>query len=248
MISLPKLSFDYPEIVTETCDRENNKVETEAPITQDFLKTEIPNFLQPGDVLVCETGSFQFSVRDFRFPTQVKYITQSFYLSIGMALPASLGVGVGMRDYPNSHITKNENTPTIKPRLILCEGDGAAQMTIQELSTMLRYKIPMDIFLWNNNGYTIERVIRGPTRSYNDIQPWNWQHMLKAYGDGPEQFSKSYSVNTESQLSELLTEIKNTGTQTGINFVEVALGEMDVPQVLTDFVTMSKARAMKTIK
>ncbi len=40
----------------------------------------------------------------------------------------------------------------------------------QDLSSMIRNKLNLVIFLINNDGYTIERVILdGP---FNDIQPW----------------------------------------------------------------------------
>jgi TPP-dependent 2-oxoacid decarboxylase len=47
-------------------------------------------------------------------------------------------------------------------RQLLFIGDGAFQMTAQELSTILRRGLKPIIFLVNNNGYTIERLILGP--------------------------------------------------------------------------------------
>jgi indolepyruvate decarboxylase len=47
--------------------------------------------------------------------------------------------------------------------------DGAFQMTAQELSTIPRRGLKPIIFLVNNNGYTIERLILGPGSRYDDI-------------------------------------------------------------------------------
>ncbi len=38
-------------------------------------------------------------------------------------------------------------------RTILINGDGAFQMNIQELETLVRLKLPVKIFIWNNSGY-----------------------------------------------------------------------------------------------
>lgn len=172
-IDVSKLSLQYDSNVTqytnETMRLEDPTNGQSSIITQVHLQKTMPKFLNPGDVVVCETGSFQFSVRDFAFPSQLKYISQGFFLSIGMALPAALGVGIAMQDHSNAHINGGNVKEDYKPRLILFEGDGAAQMTIQELSTILKCNIPLEVIIWNNNGYTIERAIMGPTRSYNDV-------------------------------------------------------------------------------
>ncbi|MFQ9875036.1 thiamine pyrophosphate-dependent enzyme [Waltera sp.] len=37
-------------------------------------------------------------------------------------------------------------------RTILINGDGAFQMNIQELETLVRLQLPVKIFIWNNQG------------------------------------------------------------------------------------------------
>jgi indolepyruvate decarboxylase len=79
-------------------------------------------------------------------------------------------------------------------------GDGAFQMTVQELSTILRLELKPIIFLINNDGYTIERLIFGPHSSYNDLSPWH-------YGRIPAALDKReraviHSVKTETELQE----------------------------------------------
>ena len=56
-------------------------------------------------------------------------------------------------------------------RLIGMLGDGAFQMTAQELSTLVKYKRDAALFVLNNAGYAAERAIHpGKERSYNDVQ------------------------------------------------------------------------------
>ena len=58
-------------------------------------------------------------------------------------------------------------------RVVLLIGDGAAQLTAQELGSMLRDGLKPVIFLLNNQGHTIGRAIRGSEQRYNDIAQWN---------------------------------------------------------------------------
>ena len=45
-------------------------------------------------------------------------------------------------------------------RTILINGDGAFQMNIQELETLVRLQLPVKIFIWNNQGYASIRSMQ----------------------------------------------------------------------------------------
>ncbi|CAI4057468.1 hypothetical protein SUVZ_02G4930 [Saccharomyces uvarum] len=248
-IDVSRLSLKYDPSVTpytnETMKLKDPANDQSTDITQIHLQKVIPKFLNPGDVVVCETGSFQFSVRDFAFPTQLKYISQGFFLSIGMALPAALGVGIAMQDHPDTHINGGNIDEGYKPRLILFEGDGAAQMTIQELSTILKFHIPIEIVIWNNNGYTIERAIMGPTRSYNDIMSWKWTKLFEAFGDFDGKYTNNTVIETTAKLALKLKDLKNSSTRDRIELLEVKLGVLDFPEQLR---CMVEAAAFKRNK
>lgn len=47
-----------------------------------------------------------------------------------------------------------------KKRTILINGDGAFQMNIQELQTLVRLQLPVKIFIWNNAGYASIRSMQ----------------------------------------------------------------------------------------
>lgn len=184
-------------------------------ITQNKLTDFFNNYLQPNDILVVETCSFLFAVSDLSFPQGVDFYSQNFYGSIGYALPATLGVARAVKDLSSNR------------RVVLVQGDGSAQMTIQELSSYLRYNIqPPKIFLLNNEGYTVERVIMGPTRSYNDIQDtWRWTDFFKIFGDAKGTKHISTLVDTTLLLQELL----HRGDSGKIEMNEVCLSKLDVP-------------------
>ncbi|KAM9907791.1 hypothetical protein OXX79_000741, partial [Metschnikowia pulcherrima] len=190
-------------------------------ITQNKLTDFFNAYLKPNDVLVVETCSFLFGISDLKFPKGVSFFSQNFYGSIGYALPATFGVSRAIKDLDTNR------------RVLLIQGDGSAQMTIQELSTYLRYEIQSpEIFLLNNEGYTVERVIKGPTRSYNDIQDnWEWTDFFKIFGDKACEKHQAEKVNTTSELEGLI----GRKTSSKICLYELKLGKLDIPQRFKTF-------------
>jgi indolepyruvate decarboxylase len=142
-------------------------------------------------------------------PQQTDFIGQAFYLSIGYSIPACLGVAFA--------------APNTRP--IVFVGDGAFQMTAQELSTIIRHHLNPIIFLINNDGYTIERVIQD--NIYNDLQPWKY-HQLPAVFNGE---SWSCQVRTEGELEKALSIAQ--GNIDRLSFIEVHLDRFDCSQGLT---------------
>lgn len=90
------------------------------------------------------------------------------------------------------------------------------------------------IVIINNSGYTIERVIHGPTRKYNDINPWNYTALLTAFG-ATSLNSASYTVRTYEELDSLLNN-KHFAACDKIQVVECILDRYDSPSRLTGFV------------
>lgn len=101
----------------------------EEKITQSWIWPRIAKFLRPGDVLIAESGTAQFGLSDVVLPDDVTYITQMYYASIGYALPACLGAAVAKREMGHG----KEGG-----RVVLVTGDGSAQLTVQEVGTMVK--------------------------------------------------------------------------------------------------------------
>ncbi|KAK6464397.1 pyruvate decarboxylase [Scheffersomyces coipomensis] len=196
-------------------------------IPQTKLIDHLNQNLQPNDVLIMDTMSFSFALPDIKFPSGVKMVTQNYYGSIGYALPSTFGVTMAINDLE-----------LYDRRIILIEGDGAAQMTIQELSTFVKYheyiKNYPKIFLINNDGYTIERMIKGPTRSYNDINgQWDWSNILKVYGDPHEKYHKGYKLHNLKEFNQFFKGQQNYGTRfdnSKLEFFELTMGKFDAPE------------------
>ncbi|TID31005.1 hypothetical protein CANINC_000407 [Pichia inconspicua] len=190
---------------------------------QDDLIESLNKNLKEDDVLIVETCSFLFAVPDLTL-RRSKLIIQSYWASIGYALPATLGASLALRDF---------NLPG---KVVSIEGDGSAQMSLQELSSMLRYNIDATLIILNNSGYTIERVIMGPYSSYNDINAnWQWCELLRTFGDTTKEKSESCKVTTPHELNKLLSD------ETFINnkkfkLLELVLPMFDIPPKLNAFV------------
>ncbi|CAI5756051.1 unnamed protein product [Candida verbasci] len=192
-------------------------------VSQDKLVDHFNEFLEEDDLFIVETMSFCFGLPDVKFAKNVQLLASNFYGSIGYAIPATFGATMAINDL------------TLKKRIILVQGDGAAQMTVQELSSFVRYQeyLPNmpQIYLINNDGYAIERKIKGPFRSYNDINGlWKWCDLLNVFGGGSN--GKMYQSYLLKNLKEFENhfEKKTIETDQGkLQFYEIIAGKLDVP-------------------
>ncbi len=157
-------------------------------------------------IVIAETGVSLFSAAEMLMPEGATFIGQTFYGSIGYTVGATLGVCMAAQDR----------------RVVLFVGDGAFQVTCQDLSTMIRYGLKPTIFLLNNDGYTIERVI--VDRPYNDIQPWNYHKLAEVFGGG-----LGLDVRTEGELEDALDQ---AAMADGLVFIEIHTGRLDCPEAL----------------
>ena len=66
-----------------------------------------------------------------------RYITSGAQADMGFTLPASIGVSIAKE----------------KGDVVAITGEGSFQMNIQELQTIVQNKLPIKLFIWNNNGY-----------------------------------------------------------------------------------------------
>ncbi|KAG6891359.1 hypothetical protein C0992_008474, partial [Termitomyces sp. T32_za158] len=197
-----------------------------APVPQEKLQTishnffwpRVAEFFRPHDIIVTETGTANFGILDVPLPEKSVLISQILWGSIGWSVGSLLGASLVVKE-------------SGRGRSILFVGDGSLQLTVQELSVMLRVGVKPIVFVLNNRGYTIERFIHGKTRKYNDISNWQWTSLLKVLGDPDETISNSYTVHTKSELSDLLD---NTAFARAdkMQIVEVIMDKLDAPRSL----------------
>jgi alpha-keto-acid decarboxylase len=191
-----------------------------AALSQQTLWDQVARFLRPGDIVLADVGTSFFGAATHRLPRDVTFIGQPLWASIGYALPALLGACLAS---PGR-------------RGILLIGDGAAQLTVQELSTIFRTGLSPVVIVVDNDGYTIERAIHGPDQPYNDIARWDWTAAPALFGSS--RVSVARRVTTVGQLDQALKEADSPGE---LALIQAVVPRMDVPALLE-----SLARAAST--
>ncbi|KAJ3573206.1 hypothetical protein NP233_g2580 [Leucocoprinus birnbaumii] len=199
-------------------------------ITHRHFWPRVGQFFLPKDVIVTETGTSNFGILDTPLPDGAKLVSQILWGSIGWSVGSALGAAFAARELGNN-------------RVILFVGEGSLQLTVQELSPMIRHGLKPIIFVLNNSGYTIERYIHGKARKYNDVDNWKWTGILDTFGANLGKKHKSYKVESRAELDKLLNDSAFAAADM-IQLVEVIMPALDAPQALERQAEMtSKGRA-----
>ena len=103
----------------------------------------------PGDVFIGDAGSAIYAVSQGvkLVHDNQRYIPSSAMATMGYTVPAAIGVSAALDGQ----------------RVLAITGDGSLQQNIQELQTYLHYKLPIKLFVWNNDGYL---SIRASQKNY----------------------------------------------------------------------------------
>ena len=126
-------------------------------------------------VIVSDVGQNQmFAARYYDFRVANGYITSGGLGTMGFAVPAAIGVKIGVPE----------------KMVIAIAGDGGFQMTIQELGTIMQEKLPIKILLLNNEYLGM-------------VRQWQQLFFEKRYSftklDNPDfiAISKAYKISAE---------------------------------------------------
>lgn len=202
-----------PSYLPRTEDHQQELTTNEA-LTHHQLWGQIASFLKEGDVILGEVGTSNSGLSGILLPKGTSYLSQPLWGSIGYTLPALLG---SMFAAPTK-------------RHLLFIGDGSLQLTVQELSTIIRHGLKPIIFILNNGGYTIERLILGEKSLYNDIQNWKYQEIAPVFNGSSDY--QSFQVKTGAELNATLDAIQDNDVLT---VIELMLDPMDAPESLKVF-------------
>ncbi|ECG1029438.1 indolepyruvate decarboxylase [Salmonella enterica subsp. salamae] len=192
-------------------------------LTQENFWQTLQQYLKPGDILLVDQGTAAFGAAALSLPDGAEVVVQPLWGSIGYSLPAAFGAQTACPDR----------------RVILIIGDGAAQLTIQEMGSMLRLRdgqAPV-ILLLNNDGYTVERAIHGAAQRYNDIASWNWTQIPQALNAAQQ--AECWRVTQAIQLAEVLERLARPQR---LSFIEVMLPKADLPELLRTVTRALEAR------
>lgn len=138
-----------------------------APITAGALYPRWADFLKPNDILIAETGTSSMGLAFALMPRGATFHNQTLWGSIGWATPAAFGAAVAAPDR----------------RVVLITGEGSHQLTAQEICQFGRCGLKPVVFVLNNSGYLIERLLcKDPAIAYNDVAPWRYAELPHALG------------------------------------------------------------------
>ncbi|EEI0734994.1 indolepyruvate decarboxylase [Salmonella enterica] len=190
-------------------------------LTQESFWQTLQQYLKPGDIILVDQGTAAFGAAALSLPDGAEVVVQPLWGSIGYSLPAAFGAQTACPDR----------------RVILIIGDGAAQLTIQEMGSMLRDGQAPVILLLNNDGYTVERAIHGAAQRYNDIASWNWTQIPPALNAAQQ--AECWRVTQAIQLAEVLERLARPQR---LSFIEVMLSKADLPELLRTVTRALEAR------
>lgn len=155
------------------CDKskyeQKNKINVYA-----FLDT-LSKHMKENEQIVVANGSACACIHGYKLKKGQRLIVNSGVASMGYDLPAACGACFG--------INKN--------RLVCVSGDGSIQMNLQELQTIVHHKLPIKLFVINNNGYQSIRITQrsffekpfvGIGGDSGDVSFPQMEKIAKAYG------------------------------------------------------------------
>lgn len=209
-IEIPEKKPSFPKVAEPT----------NAKLNSQYIYPRIQEFLKPNDIIFVETGIIPHGFAPTRLQKNTDVNTQTLWGSIGWATAAAFGGQMAAKDR----------------RTILLTGEGSHQLTANEISSMMRNDLKPIIIVFNNSGYTIERVLSNdPYDFFNEIAEWDYSKL-------PEVFKGNVWVTqarTEMEFDKALRQAE-IEQQRKMCYIEIFTGKMDLPDLT--------AKLMKHIK
>ena len=215
------------EKITKTFEKNDfkqikKKINEKGKIKVDDILPLIETVLDEDDIFTMETGLFSLSGSFLNLKKNVEYLSQTLWGSIGWATPALFGAM--MADNKKCHI--------------MFTGEGAHQLTIQEMANFFEYNLKPVIFVLNNNGYTVERVLsKDPNDKFNNITNWNYPKLIEGFSNNKDYFIKT--VSTLESFIETIDEIKKLKGKK-LCYVEIMTDKKDYGSLCGRFISNMK--------
>ena len=168
-----------------------------------YLSSNLPN----GNMTVVSNGSAcVVGSHNYVIKKDARFLINSAIASMGYGLPAAIGACIA----------------TGRKTTICLEGDGSIMMNLQELQTILTNRLPIKIFLINNNGYHSIRQTQnnlfanhskvGIGPESGDLSFPDFKRIAEAFG---------YPYYEAHSNREMKTAVENTLSTKGAVFCEI---------------------------
>ncbi len=197
-------------------------LEADAELKVSRMMRIINGFLDKDTVVIADIGDSLFAATELVIQQETDFLSPAYYTSMGFAVPAALGACVAGKD---------------KRVLAIC-GDGAFQMTGNELSTIVRNGFAPILVILDNHGYGTERYLQEGEWKYNEIHVWNYHKLPEVYGGGC-----GHRVTTEGEFAKALEQAWQDRTQ--LHIISARLAEGDASATLLRLAERLGARVEK---
>ena len=202
---LPVKHFKHPNPHVEP--KPLSKKELTDRLTMKELFRIVSLHLDENCCVVSDVGDAIFGAIGIRTSRRAEFIAPAYYLSMGFAVPASIGVEMA--------------NPDLRPVVLV--GDGAFQMTGAELSTSVRLGLRPIVLVLNNEGYGTMRKIRDG--SFNVISQWDYGKICDLVGGG--------AATKASTKGELDGAIRSAMGGNSLRVIDVQIPRDDMSPQLT---------------
>ena len=179
------------------------------PLRTSRMMSYLNQWIDADTIVIADVGDALFAATELTIHDRGEFLSPAYYTSMGFSVPAALGAA----------------TARPKHRMVVLVGDGAFQMTGQELSTLLANGHHPIVILLDNHGYGTERYLHQGNWNYNEIHPWNYGELLKVYGRG-----ESYLATNEAEFKQALETAWNHPSKT--HLIQAKLMENDASETL----------------
>ncbi|PTB79934.1 pyruvate decarboxylase [Trichoderma longibrachiatum ATCC 18648] len=200
-------------------------------IKQDEFWLRMSEYLKPGDLLVTEAGTPFAGGNTLILPENTILLNSCLWFSIGFTLPALQGAALAQREQRQEG---NKEGARTSGRAILFIGDGSLQMSVQAIGDIIRNRLDATIVVINNDGYTVERVLHGFKKSYNEIQPWR-NTLAPSFFGAPENDPEYPVITAQARNWGELRNVwgrKDVQAGKGLAVIEVFMHYADAPRLL----------------
>ncbi len=170
-----------------TYENEKSALKTE------FVIDEVSKQTGGNAVVTTDVGQHQmWTAQYYRFEHPRSIITSGGLGTMGYGLPAAIGATFGVQD---------------RPVVLFC-GDGGFMMNVQELVTAVHYKLPLKIFLINNNFLGMVRqwqeLFHQEKYSFTDLQNSNPDFLRIAEAFGCKSLRATNPAEAKQAIAEAL--------------------------------------------
>lgn len=206
---LTQTSRQIPDSISHRRRNTSYVMEPDAPLRISRMMGAIERRLDNNTIVIADVGDSLFAATELMTHDRGEFLSPAYYTSMGFSTPAAVGAATARPDH----------------RVLVLVGDGAFQMTGQEMSTLARRGASPIFVILDNHGYGTERFLHEGEWEYNEINPWAYHKLPEIYGAG-----KGYLVTTEGEFCEALD--ASWTNASGPQVIHAKLEENDASQTL----------------